>query len=284
MTALERMRMVRLYGDDHSILGAVRTSRLTRVAAALSVGGARKQYGNSATNEDAILLCESDAASFLAIADGHNGAQGAHLALNWLADLCAERWAATAPSPRDWPHVATEAMRSINSLICRRNENQGSSCRTTLSMALLDTSGRDPTLLVASIGDSHIFTVRSDFCRPVAISPTAGSYFLGAAEDRCQPVAPNCAFDVIPTSGLLAVVLASDGLSSPGIGFRDPAAEILTVTTATSQLRSEGVSPSSLAEAITVAACGAQCANQSGDNIAVAALAIAQAPDGGRFQ
>lgn len=280
MTVPNRSSVLRLFGDGQGALGTVRSAGLTRLGAALSLGGARKQYGDPAANEDAVLLCETETGCFFALADGHNGAEGAHLALNWLLHNRAEYWAANGPGALDLPQVATDAFRCINHLIWCQNRDQGSSFRTTLSMGLIGSSHRD--VFVASVGDSHIFAVDSESCRPVAVSPTAGSYFLGASEEPSLPVAPNCAFDTLSTSGLHAVVIASDGISSPGIGFRDPASEVFAATNAALQQGSRFGSPASLAAAIAMAACGSQRANQSGDNISVAAVTFVHPPGGER--
>ena len=260
-------QILRLYGDDKSEIGVVRTATLTHLAAALSLGGAPKQYGNAVTNEDAILLCENDNRAFVALVDAHNGPQAGHITLNWLAEQCAVHFTTDSIALCDWPSVAIEAISSANSLICRSNRKHGGSSQTTLAMVLVDFA--HSTVLTAGVGDSHVFAITAASARPVAVSPSAGTFFLGNP-DSTADLASQCAIEIVDQAGVVAIVLASDGISTPGIGFADPAAEVLEISR-TSGMTSSGLrAPLAFAKAIAQSACNVQRGNQSGDNISVA--------------
>jgi hypothetical protein len=270
-------RLLRLYGNGSTEIGVVQAATLTQVAAALSLGGAPKRYGNAVTNEDAILLCEHGSKAFIALADAHNGPEAGHITLDWLAEQCADRWATDGIAPSDWPSVAIEAISTVNKLICRSNRLCGSSSRTTLAMALVDFA--HSMVLVAGVGDSHVFAVTTVSARPVAVSPSAGTFFLGTS-DSSDDLVSHCAIEVIDQADVAAIVLASDGISTPGIGFADPAAEVLAISRTAHETGSGQLAPLALAEAIAESACRTQHVKQSGDNISVAVTSRASQSQG----
>ena len=95
------MRTALLLGRDHLELGAIGAISEGAVAIALSKGGALKTYPHIDPNEDAAAFAIGAAGLFVAVADGHHGAEGAELALEHLLVHCAPGWTGTDCAQQD---------------------------------------------------------------------------------------------------------------------------------------------------------------------------------------
>ena len=147
---------------------------------------------------------------------------------------------------------------------------EGGRSRTTLTLALALPSAGD--LFYAAIGDSHLFAAYADEARELA-RPRSEPGPSSATAAVTETLAEHARLGAFPLAGVRALVLASDGLSEEGIGVEDPAAAIhaarLAVANEPAALRSLA-----LARAICDAACAAQRAQHSGDNIACAVMEL----------
>ena len=91
------MRQALLRGRDHLELGAIGVVSEGAVAIAISKGGALKNYQHTDPNEDAAAFAVGAGGILVAVADGHNGSEGAEIALEHLLGDCASAWTAARP-------------------------------------------------------------------------------------------------------------------------------------------------------------------------------------------
>lgn len=260
-----------LLGRGASELQRVHIIQGERAAAAISRGGAAKSYGTATSNEDAVLFAEGPHGLLLAVADAHAGPEASESALIWLAEFRAERWMTHKASPEAWLVEAMDMFFEVNEYLVQRNAENSTASRTTLAVAILDDSLG--VVLAATAGDSHVYVVGTSHATAVAKGAGAGSFFLGQTPASRSAIAEACAAEVVRVAGLRAIVLATDGISTEGIGFSDPSAVLRDVIVDTVEAASGNWS-SAVARALVARVCHIQAANDSGDDIAVALVGL----------
>jgi serine/threonine protein phosphatase PrpC len=259
------MRTGLLRGRDHTLLGGVAVLAEGRVAIALSRGGAAKTYRHRDVNEDAALFAWSEHAQLLAVADGHWGSEGAALALDRIVTQHAPRWlgASAEGLAAHWPDEGPALAVDLGLALVR--ERVG---RTTLSLCLVRPA--EGWLLGLAVGDSHLFHVGDGAVRELCARDASDrTVFLGDSGLEAAEVAAasRTACEPAPAGG--ALLLATDGLSEPGIGVEDPAAAAAESAAAAANARAE-LRPLEAARRLAEIALAAHRRQQSGDNVAVA--------------
>jgi serine/threonine protein phosphatase PrpC len=226
------VRSARLLGHQHHALEAVAAVAEGPVAITLCRGGARKTYYHTDPNEDAACFAFGAFGILVAVADGHHGARGAELAVEWLLANRAPEWTGSGgpADPDAWQESARETLQAIH----REVLSQGESLRvepapTTLSLALVRPEAG--LLLHASVGDSHVFLARQNDpkgheARDLAWSTTGRRRcaFLGERYEGEGLREEHWVVGCEPLDEARAVLLATDGLSEVQIGVEDPAA------------------------------------------------------------
>jgi serine/threonine protein phosphatase PrpC len=237
---------------------------------AISRGGAAKTYEYTDPNEDAAAFCFGEAATVLAVADGHRGFLAAEVALEHLLEGPAHQWAdeVGALGPESWTRHALAALCDANDQVLRERVGSGTraGARTTLVIAVwLPSSG---VLLHVAIGDSHLFVVEGSKVRELMPAGHATS-FLGQGVETPESLTPRCRIGVTPLPDAKALVLATDGLSEEGIGLPEPAEGVASLI---DRIDAEPATlrPLALARAVCQLACDAHKSNASGDNVAAA--------------
>jgi serine/threonine protein phosphatase PrpC len=233
-------------------------------AIALSRGGARKPYAHKEANEDAACFAVGRAGTLLAVADGHAGAEASELAVALLLDRTAPEWT-DAGVPRDaWREAAGRVLAEVHAHIVRFGAETASDARTTLSLALvLPESGYCGW---AAVGDSHVFSVGERTEEHGAAGSDAR--FLGSPLRSADELAVRGGSFALAERR--AVLLATDGLTEPGIGVADPLA---AAAGAVAEASGTAAPRRPLAAARTLAECAlaAHREHRAGDNVATAA-------------
>ena len=250
------------------ILGGIATVAEDALAIALSQGGAAKRYPHREPNEDFAGFAWSEWGAVLAVADGHQGSDAAALALE-RALAHAPRWLERAPIALDarFGADAEALVRGIHQQIVSQLAKAGS--RTTLALALA--RPREGWLGLLSVGDSLLFTHGPAGTRWIRGAERADPTFLGTARLEADDLAKATFVDLRPLRGELAVVLASDGFSQPGIGVTDPEKAIAQAAQDAARAGAERGS-AALARGMVERALESQKARRSGDNVAAAVL------------
>jgi len=156
---------------------------------------------------------------------------------------------------------------AINEHLIGLNIQNVTVSRTTLSLAVFDRVDR--VLMAASAGDSHVYFVGRSSASNVATGTGAGRFFLGQSPISRPDLAAACAAVVMPVVGARGVVLASDGISTDGIGFDDPCNAVYQAVG--DAVITHPVNWSlAAARALVTRCCQVQEVNGSGDDISVA--------------
>jgi len=219
-----------LRGRDHHRIGGVELESLGPAAVALSRGGARKTYSYTDQNEDCVAFALGEGGQLVVAADGHHGELGSEAAIQTILDEFAHDWvAARAPAQgeSEWRDLGIEALLRANRAILEiAGRNQLPPAPTTFVLALA--RPQDDLLLHLSVGDSHLFAI--DHGEAVELGGRNPDWrftpFLGYEEARRELIEEFSIVGVRGLSNLRAIVLATDGLSEPGIGVEDPAATV----------------------------------------------------------
>jgi hypothetical protein len=263
------MRTGVLRGRDHLLLGAVADLAESRVAIALSRGGAAKTYGHRDPNEDACAFACTDYATLVAVTDGHWGSGGAELALERLLERHAPRW--TSPSAialaDRWSLEATDVVLDLNRALLAAGAPEPIG-RTTLAVALA--RPRDGWWAALLFGDSHLFAADGSSAREW--SPPAKDQIVFVGDPRHDRAAIERGVRFAVEEGApRAIVLATDGLSESGIGVPNPAKAV-----AESVRAAAGADPDqralAAARGVLERALDAHRRNAAGDNVATAGL------------
>lgn len=263
----EHLNVRTLLGRDAQELRQVHVVQGLGGAAALSRGGARKCYGTATGNEDAAVFAEGPRGVVLSVADAHAGPQASEWALAWLAEHWVQQWMTYGASAETWNVEAMDLLHAVNEYLVQQNIKHSTNSRTTLAVAILDAVCG--VVLAASAGDSHVYLVGASQASAIARGSGAGTFFLGQAPASRSAIAGVCAARVVCVAAERVLVLATDGLSTEGIGLSDPAAVIVGIvagTVAPDPARWAGT----VADALATRGCQSQAANESEDDIAVA--------------
>ena len=221
------MQTAFLRGRDHQQIGRLELEGLGPTAVALSRGGARKNYSYTDPNEDCVALALGDGGQLVIAADGHHGELGSEAAVEAILEQFASTWTAAAAPAVDeaaWRNQGAEALLASNRAILEiAGRNQLPPAPTTFVLALVRPA--DDLLLALSVGDSHVFAV--DRSNAVDLGGRQPDWkftpFLGYEEARRETIERYSTIEVRTLSELRAIVLATDGLSEPGIGLENPA-------------------------------------------------------------
>jgi serine/threonine protein phosphatase PrpC len=220
------MKTAFLRGRDHHRLGGIELTGVGRAAVGLSRGGARKTYSYTDPNEDCVAFAVGEGGQLVIAADGHHGELGSEAAVQTLLDEFASTWtAATAPvrAADDWRALGLEALLRANRAILEiAGRSQLPPAPTTFVVALLRPA--EDLLLSLSVGDSHIFAI--DDGQAVDLGGRNPDWkftpFLGYEQAKREMMEEYSVIGTRSLRDLRAVVLATDGLSEPGIGVADP--------------------------------------------------------------
>ncbi len=271
------MREAALFGCDHTELGALAAVAEGPAAITICRGGAAKTYSYADPNEDAALFVVTEHAVLLAVADGHDGHQGARAAIETLRDTCARDWCgASGPANAiEWQRAAARAVAHANHAVLAEAGARGTPpAPTTLAFALWRRAAAQ--VHGASVGDSHVFfsgaTETLDLERNVTRAEKRGRFLgRGAIEDADAAGMTTC--ETTPAADVLALVLATDGLSERGIGVEDPPTEVHRAREHAWAADDE-IRPLAIAKAVSAVALGAHRRQRAGDNIACAVALI----------
>lgn len=277
------MRQAVLRGRDHLNLGEIGAVSEGAVAIALSKGGAAKTYQHVDPNEDAVAFALGEAGVFVAVADGHHGAEGAEIALAYLLAEYAPSWTASDCELHDeeaWQQAIWQALLETNNEILKDAARRTvPPPGTTLSIAL--TRPSDGHWIHAATGDSPLFELgqRGELVDLgfAALSSDRPRY-LGRQTETLESIREKCAVGVRPLGELRAIVLATDGLSETGIGLADPGSAVVEIA-AEASTRSADLRPLETARGVVEAALASHRENRAGDN-AAAGVVWLEAPPG----
>lgn len=221
------MQTAFLRGRDHQQIGRLELEGLDRAAVGLSRGGARKTYSHTDPNEDCVAFAMGEAGSLVIAADGHHGELGSEAAVEALLDAFASRltaYSAPAQTESEWFDLGVDILLGCNRAILEvAGRNQLPPAPTTFVAALVRPG--DDMMLHLSVGDSHVFAVDPGYALELGGRDPDWKFtpFLGYEEARPELIGQYAKIGVRSLSEIRAVVLATDGLSEPGIGLDDPA-------------------------------------------------------------
>jgi serine/threonine protein phosphatase PrpC len=224
------MQTAFLRGRDHHSIGGLELTGLGPAAVALSRGGARKTYSYTDPNEDCVAFAVGEGGHLVIAADGHHGELGSEAAVQTILDDFAADWTAQTPPVEGesaWCELGFDALLKSNRAILEvAGRNQLPPAPTTFVVALV--RPQDDLMLHLSIGDSHIFAVdRGEAVELAGRNPDwKFTPFLGYEEANLELLQKYAFVGCRNLQDVRAVVLATDGLSEPGIGVPDPAAAV----------------------------------------------------------
>ena len=270
-----------LRGSESQIIGGVSVVSEASAAISLSQGGFKKRYSHADPNEDAAAFALGEAGVLLAVADGHNGCNAAESAIDELmlragAILACDR----NTSDEWWKKTFMETIGAIQTaLVSRVAQGVRGHSRTTLALALV-LPGED-LLAFASVGDSHIFRVCPNEVVDLGTHSEGLRCFLGNPADDLGSLAKNSVVGVESLANTKAVILATDGISEPGIGVDVPEFTI-SECAAGADRSAPDLRPLRLARDVAEAALAAHQRHRAGDNIAAAVTCLSPRDFGDR--
>lgn len=266
------MRSALLRGREHLEIGAIDAVAEGPVAIAISMGGAEKTYAHTDPNEDSVFFAIGAAGILVAAADGHRGFEASEVLLEHLLAHPGPQWIEPGGvTPSSWARHALAAICDANGEILQeRLQTETGESRTTLSLALV--LPESSSLLYASMGDSHLFRVRSAGAVDLAEGDTTGlDCFLGHGQETPESLADKCRIGVEPLEDTIALVIVSDGLSEHKIGVVDPGA-VVRESVENARKAAPGLRPLEASRSIIEAALAAHRKNASGDNVCAAVV------------
>ena len=262
-----------LRGSESQIIGGVSAISEGSAAISLSQGGFKKRYSHTDPNEDAAAFALGEAGVLLAVADGHNGCDAAESAIDELmlrAGALLTHNGNTADER--WRGNALETIGAIQTaLVSRVAQGVRGHSRTTLALALV-LPGED-LLAFASVGDSHIFRVCPNEVVDLGTHSEGLRCFLGNPANDLGALAENSVVGVESLANTRAVILATDGISEPGIGVDLPEFTVSECAAGADRFAPE-LRPLELARNVTEAALAAHQRHRAGDNIATAVTCL----------
>ncbi|HEX9814416.1 MAG TPA: protein phosphatase 2C domain-containing protein [Myxococcota bacterium] len=266
---LEAPAIAVLRGSESQIIGGVSVVAQGSAAISLSQGGFKKRYSHTDPNEDAAAFALGEVGVLLAVADGHNGCDAAESAVDELMLRAAALLTRDGNTVREWWNkIALETIGAIQTaLVSRVSQGVRGHSRTTLALAL--TLPGEDLLAFASVGDSHIFRVCPNEVVDLGSHSEGLRCFLGNPADDLAALARNSVVGVEPIANTRAVILATDGISEPGIGVDVPEFSVSECAIGADRFAPE-LRPLELARKVSEAALAAHRRQRAGDNIATA--------------
>jgi serine/threonine protein phosphatase PrpC len=264
------MRTALLRGREHTVLGGVSVVAEGPAAIAISRGGAPKTYAYRDPNEDAVAFATSPRGTAIAVADGHSGHRASEVTLERLLEAHAAHWLeADASALRlGWTDDIADVLFDLNNAVLSSGgRGGGQSTRTTLAVAVA--RPEEDLLAFFSMGDSHIFAVGSGKVTELAAPDGPRIAFLGHPTDDRSRLRDKYRAGVASLADSRALVLATDGISEPGIGLADPVATIAACA-AESARDQPDLRPIGVARGLVEQALRAQREQRAGDNVAAA--------------
>jgi serine/threonine protein phosphatase PrpC len=262
-----------LRGSESQIIGGVSVISEGIAAISLSQGGFKKRYSHTDPNEDAAAFALGEAGVLLAVADGHNGCDAAESAIDELM-LRAGALLTHDGNTTDewWRKNALETIGAIQTaLVSQVEQGVRGHSRTTLALALV-LPGED-LLAFASVGDSHIFRVCPNEVVDLGTHSEGLRCFLGNPANDLGALAKNSVVGVESLANTRAVILATDGISEPGIGVDVPEFSVSECAVGADRFAPE-LRPLELARNVAEAALAAHRGHRAGDNIATAVTCL----------
>ncbi len=262
-----------LRGSESQIIGGVSVVSEGSAAISLSQGGFKKRYSHTDPNEDAAAFALGEAGVLLAVADGHNGCDAAEATLDELMRRASTLLTRNAnPTDDWWTKAALETIGAIQtSLVSQVAQGVRGHSRTTLALALV-LPGED-LLAFASVGDSHVFRVCPNEVVDLGSHSEGLRCFLGNPADDLTALARNSVVGIEPIANTRAVVLATDGISEPGIGVDVPEFAVAECAAGVDHFALE-LRPLELARNVSEATLAAHRRHRAGDNIATAVTCL----------
>ena len=227
------MRSALLSGRHHHRVGGLELIAEGPAAIALSRGGARKTYSYTDPNEDSVAFASGPGGQLVIAADGHHGELGSEAAVRSILENVAESWTATnSPVARrdEWRQQGIDALMGANRAILEiAGKTDLPPAPTTFVLALA--RPQEDLLLHLSVGDSHVFAVDQSGAVELGGRDPDWKFtpFLGYEEARAEMFEKYALMGERSLEDLRAIVLATDGLSEPGIGVEDPAQSVFGV-------------------------------------------------------
>jgi serine/threonine protein phosphatase PrpC len=258
------MRAGVLRGRDVLGIDRIACTAEGRVALALCQGGASKTYAHKHPNEDSVGFGHGAAGALLLAADGHGGCQAAELAVAEVLRTCGPAWTEGTVSREAWAALASGAAERAHTAIVAAG-SAASAARTTLSLALARPA--EGWLGWASVGDSHVFRVEREQAIECGPADVQGIHVLGNPRRSLDELEMRSG--TTPLGATQALVLATDGISEPGIGLADPAAAVRDASAAAARAAPE-LRPLEAVRGLVERALEAQRAHRAGDNVAAA--------------
>jgi serine/threonine protein phosphatase PrpC len=228
-----------LRGRDHQLVGRLELEGVGPAAVALSRGGAPKTYSHTDPNEDCVAFALGDGGQLVVAADGHHGDLGSEAAVEAILEEFAPAWTApTGPvaGHEQWRVQGVEAlMRANRAILDVAGRNGLPPAPTTFVLALLRPA--EDLLLHLSIGDSHLFAVDDGEAVELGGRDTSLRFtpFLGYQEASPELIGKFGRIGARGLTSLRAIVLATDGLSEPGIGVAEPSRAVFGAVSRSAQ-------------------------------------------------
>ncbi len=270
------MRSAFLRGREHDRVGGLELIGEGPVAIALSRGGARKTYSHTDPNEDCVAFAFGPGGQLIVAADGHHGALGSEAAVSAILEGFAGPWTAAQPPVDDaeaWKEQALEALMRANRAVLEvAAERELRPAPTTFVLALA--RPEQDLLLHLSVGDSHLFAVDGGEASELGGRNPEFRFtpFLGYEEATVGLVEQFSSIGQRSLRDLRAVVLATDGLSEPGIGVEDPAASVLAAVSRVELDAPADRRAVDLCRSVTETALIAHRRQKAGDNVGCSVL------------
>jgi serine/threonine protein phosphatase PrpC len=219
-----------LRGREHHRVGGLELIGEGPAAVALSRGGARKTYSHTDPNEDCVAFALGPGGQLTIAADGHHGHLGSEAAVGAILEDFAGPWTAAEPPARSesqWRDQAFEALLRANRAVLETAARHGLPPAPTTFVLALTRPGED-LLLHLSVGDSHLFAVDRETAVELGGRDPEWKFtpFLGYEAASRDLLERYARVGQRGLEALRAIVLATDGLSEPGIGVTDPAATV----------------------------------------------------------
>lgn len=265
------MRSAFLAGRNHHRVGGVELVAEGPTAVALSRGGARKTYSYTDPNEDCVAFASGAGGHLVVAADGHHGELGSEAAVRCILEDVAEAWTAARPpaeGPERWRELGLDALMRANRAILEiAGQTQLPPAPTTFVLALA--RPKDDLLLHLSVGDSHLFAVDPQHAVELGGRDPEWKFtpFLGYEEARVEMLEKYARVGSRSLGDLRAVVLATDGLSEPGIGVEDPGQSVLGVVSMIDPGASADRCATDTCRGVVEAALRAHRRQRAGDNM-----------------